>query len=197
MIKLYGLVLFWVLLIVPSVVLANSQTNFIDHFYSGLLQPIFNADHFLLLTAVGLFIGQQRLNYHLAIMSFVSATLAGFFVGWFLDLIELDVFILGGAGIIGLLIAAGSVVGLFFLTAIAALAGFTLAVDSAQEIVSGQAQLFTLLGCSIGIYLLLLTPMAFADQFKRADWQIIGTRVIGSWIAASSFLVFALYLTKG
>jgi hypothetical protein len=65
-------------------------------------------------------------------------------------------------------------------------------MDSAQDALSGKEKLVSLLGSGLALYLLFLYPMALADVFNKKPWQMIGVRVIGSWIAASSLLVLAL-----
>jgi F0F1-type ATP synthase assembly protein I len=34
--------------------------------------------------------------------------------------------------------------------------------------------------------------MGFADYFNKKPWQLIGLRVLGSWLAASALMVLAL-----
>ena len=68
-------------------------------------------------------------------------------------------------------------------------------MDSTQETLVGREKTATLLGTGIGLYLLQIYPMALADYCNKKPWQRIGIRIIGSWIAAISFLVLALAIS--
>ena len=67
-------------------------------------------------------------------------------------------------------------------------------IDSAQDDLSGRGRLAALLGTCVSAYLLLLYAMVFADFFTRREWQRIGLRIAGSWVAASAMLVLSLSL---
>lgn len=69
-------------------------------------------------------------------------------------------------------------------------------MDSGQETLSDKEKLVSLFGSGVGIYLLLLYPIALADYFNKKAWQKIGIRIIGSWVAASSLLVLTLSLSS-
>jgi hypothetical protein len=72
---------------------------------------------------------------------------------------------------------------------------FVVGLDSAREDLSGLAESVSLFGNAVGIYLLLLYSMGFAEYFSSKSWQRIGIRILGSWMAASAFLVLALMLS--
>jgi hypothetical protein len=61
-------------------------------------------------------------------------------------------------------------------------------------VLTGKAKFFSLLGSGLGICFLFLYPLAFADYFGDRNWQKIGVRIVGSWVAASAILVLALSL---
>jgi hydrogenase/urease accessory protein HupE len=184
---------FWALLAIPQLGLAHSPIEGIDSFYSGLLHPVFVPAHLLLVIALGLFIGQRRVkDNQSAVLAFLVAVAAGLIAAWFSVGTNIEVFILSTAAFIGILIVASFAVNPYLCALIAALAGFLLGADSAQETLSGQDKFVTLFGSGLGLYLLLLYPMAAADVFHKKSWQRIGVRVVGSWIAASSLLVLAL-----
>jgi hydrogenase/urease accessory protein HupE len=184
---------FWALLAIPQLGLAHSPIEGIDSFYSGLLHPVFVPAHLLLVIALGLFIGQRRVkDNQSAVLAFLVAVAAGLIAAWFSVGTNIEVFILSAAAFIGILIVASFAVNPYLCALIAALAGFLLGADSAQETLSGQDKFVTLFGSGLGLYLLLLYPMAAADVFHKKSWQRIGVRVVGSWIAASSLLVLAL-----
>ncbi len=184
---------FWALLAIPQLGLAHSPIEGIDSFYSGLLHPVFVPAHLLLVIALGLYIGQRGVkDNQSAVLAFLVAVAIGLIAAWFSVGTNIEVLILSSAAFIGILIVASFAVNPYLCALIAALAGLLLGADSAQETLSGQDKFVTLFGSGLGLYLLLLYPMAAADVFHKKSWQRIGVRVFGSWIAASSLLVLAL-----
>ena len=180
-------------LFLPSTALAHVPIEGINNFYNGMLHPVLVPSHLLLLIATGLFIGQQGIAENLgAFVVFLVATVVGLVVAWFSIELNLEVMLLCFAVITGILIAINPVVSLLGCSLIAALVGFSLGADSGQVAMSGKEKLATLFGSGVGIYLLLLYPMGLVDRFNRKAWQKIGVRVIGSWLAAASFMVIAL-----
>jgi len=186
-------VILWALLAVPALAYAHTPIEGIDNFYNGLLHPVFVPAHLLLLIALGLFFGQQGPKENQgALAAFLVTTVIGLLAAWFAVGGDMEVVLLGGAAVVGLLIAANPVVDPLWCSLVGALTGFALGMDSAQETLAGKDRLVSLVGSGIGIYLLLLYPMGLADHFKRKPWQKIGVRVLGSWVAASSILVLTL-----
>jgi hydrogenase/urease accessory protein HupE len=184
---------FWALLVIPKFSLAHSPIEGIDKFYGGLLHPVFVPAHLLLLIALGLFIGQRGAkDNQSAVLVFVVAVAVGLIAAWFSVGNSLEVLILSGAALVGILIVSSFAVNRLLCALIAALAGLLLGADSAQDTLSDKEKFVSLLGNGLGLYLLFLYPMGLADIFNKKPWQKIGVRVIGSWIAASSLLVLAL-----
>lgn len=187
----------WASLAVPSVAFAHSPIEGIDSFYNGLLHPVFVPAHLLLLIALGLFIGQQGPKENqAAIAAFLVATAVGLTAAWFGLGGRMEAALLSAAALVGILIAANRALGPYACAFIAVLAGLFLGMDSDQETLSDKEKLVSLFGSGVGIYLLLLYPLALADYFNKKAWQKIGIRVIGSWVAASSLLVLALSLSS-
>ncbi|CAA6805348.1 MAG: Unknown protein [uncultured Sulfurovum sp.] len=185
--------IFLLALVSTQPALAHSPIQGIGDFYNGLLHPILVPAHLLLLVAIGFFGGQQGLDRVKPVLGmFTLATVAGLIIAWFSISIEFEIFILILSAVIGLLIVIKPKVSLFWCGLIALLAGFLLGIDSAQEALSGKDKLVTLFGTSIGINLLALYSIGFADYFNKKAWQQIGIRIIGSWVSASALLVLAL-----
>ncbi len=183
----------WALLAIPRSGFAHSPIEGIDTFYGGLLHPVFVPAHLLLLIAIGLFVGQRGVkNNQSAVLVYFLAVAVGLIAAWFSVGSKIEMLILGAAASIGILIAASPAWNRYWFALIAASAGILLGMDSAQDTVSGKEKFVSLLGSGLGLCFLFLYPMALADTFNRKSWQIIGVRVIGSWIAASSLLVLAL-----
>jgi hydrogenase/urease accessory protein HupE len=193
MIKQNEVVLLWVLLVTPGLAFAHSPIEGINNFYNGVLHPVFVPAHLLLILSLGLFFGQQGAVKRLApLRLFVISTSIGLIVAWFVTGSGMELLLLSGAVVFGLLIAASPVMGNYWILVIVALAGFCLGVDSAQEAFSGKGRLVSLLGSGLGICLLLVSPMVFADYMSKKTWQKVGLRIAGSWLAASAFLILAV-----
>lgn len=181
------------LLLTPGSALAHSPIEGIGFFYNGLLHPVLVPAHLLLLVAVGVFFGQQGPKViQPALAVFAVATVVGLAIAWFFSAEESEALVLVLAAVVGLLIALAPHLAVHWCALIALLAGLFLGVDSAQEELSGKDKLVTFFGSGLAIYMLVLYPMALADFFNKKDWQKIGIRVVGSWVAASSLLVLAL-----
>lgn len=183
------------LIALPQLASAHTPIEGIGNFYNGLLHPVLVPAHLLVLIALGLFIGQRGVeDSHSALLAFVIAAAAGLVAAGFSIGGDLERFLLVGAALIGLLTAANLNVGQFGYALLAAAAGLLLGMDTLQESLSGKDKLVSLFGSGVGIYFLFLYPMALADYFKKRPWQLIGVRVVGSWITASSLLVLSLSL---
>lgn len=183
----------------PGLAFAHTPIEGVDNFYNGLMHPFIVPAHLLLGIATGLFVGQKGMKENqLAIAVYFVAALAGLIVAWFTVVGGLDLFILGGAATIGLLIASNLPAGPRWCAFVAGLVGLLLGMDSSQEALSGQDKFVSFLGTGLGIYFLLLYPMGLADYLcEKKSWHKIGVRVVGSWVAASSLLVLALSFAPG
>jgi hydrogenase/urease accessory protein HupE len=184
-------------LLVSDSALAHAPIEGIGNFYNGLLHPILIPAHLLLLVAIGLFIGQQGSEkVEATLASFALATIIGLTLSWFSIGIQAESLILILSTATGLLIAFNPQVKRPVAMIVGALTGFSLGIDSAQEMLSGQEKLASLFGSGIAIYFLALYPMALSSYFNKKTWQKIGVRIVGSWVAASSLLVLALAFSK-
>lgn len=181
------------LLLTPTLVLAHSPIKDIGNFYGGLLHPLFIPAHALLLGALGLLLGQQEPAENLwPLLLFLCATVAGLAVAGFSDTSGVETMQLLGTAVIGLLVAINPALPLFLRIAASGFAGFAVAADSGQAELAGAALFASLVGTALGMSVLLLCLMGFADYFKARNWQKIGIRVIGSWITACALLVLSL-----
>lgn len=166
-------------------------------FYNGLLHPVLVTSHLLLILALGLFLGQQGIRENQpAVIVFLFAIIAGLAASWFANVSNLETVVLFAAALLGLLIATGVKLDVYWCSFISAVAGVFAGMDSAQEVLSGKDKFVSLFGSGVGLYFLSLYPMAFADYFKKQQWQKISVRVFGSWIATSSLLVLALTFAR-
>jgi urease accessory protein len=167
-------------------------------FTSGLLHPLLIPTHVMALLALGLLIGQQDAGRRLVpLISFATGLAAG------LAAIALAARTRSASDV--LLAAAGSSAGLVALarpvpvTVCAALAAVTaaaLGLDSPPQAISLARARATLIGAGLGACL-VLTAVAAATVSCSREWQRIGVRILGSWIAASAGLVLALRFARG
>jgi urease accessory protein len=74
---------------------------------------------------------------------------------------------------------------------LAAIAGAALALDSPPQAVTITEAYATLAGTTAGACAMLVVVSAVAAH-ADADWQRLGVRILGSWIAASAILVLAV-----
>jgi hydrogenase/urease accessory protein HupE len=198
MIKRLLVFTFWIISITPSLVLAHSPIEGVNSFYNGILHPLFVPAHLLLLLALGIFIGQHGVErYRSALRLFLAAIIVGLTVAWFVSNTPVELYLLSGSAIFGILIAANKSIDNYVILFIVLITGFCLGIDSAQETESGMDRLVALLGSGVGVLLLLGFSVLLVDNLNMKNWQKIGVRIVGSWIAASAFLVLALSLAAG
>jgi hypothetical protein len=76
---------------------------------------------------------------------------------------------------------------------LAAIAGAALALDSPPQAVRIAEAYVTLAGTAVGACAMLVVVVAIAGH-ASAEWQRLGLRLLGSWIAASAILVLAVQL---
>jgi urease accessory protein len=165
-------------------------------FLGGLLHPLLVPAHLLALVALGLLIGQQR-AIRTPCVGFAIALAAGLLaialaIG---ETAALDA-LLAATALAGILLALARPLPTFLSTALAAIIGIALAVDSPPEAISIEAAVALLVGTGIGAILVLALLVAAARLLTRW-WQRIGMRIVGSWIAASAMLVLALRFARG
>ncbi len=193
MTRAYPVWLLGVLLLTPNLAFAHSPIKGINNFYNGLLHPGFVTSHLLLLIAAGLLVGQQSKSaVRKALGALLVATAVGICVSGLATNIGLETLLLGSAATLGLLVALAPRITAYWCLAIAALVGLLIGLDSGQTELSGKDQWLALLGCFVGINLLFLYLVGLADYCQEREWQKIGVRILGSWIAASALLVLAL-----
>lgn len=184
----------WVVLLMPELALAHTPFKGIGSFYNGLLHPLIVPGHVLLLLAAGFWFGQQGLyRVRRPLQLSVGAVTLGLVSAAFSPgLPQGELWILGCAAGIGLLVAAAFRLPLALYAVVGIIAGFILGLDSAQDAYTGKERFLALLGSGIGIYFYSLYPLGLAEFCQHRPWTQVGVRVAGSWIAASALLVLAL-----
>lgn len=184
------------LLVTPTIACAHTPFKGINNFYNGLLHPVFIPAHVLLLSALGLFLGQQVPKENgIPLLMFLACTVVGLVIAGNFDGSELETIQLLGAAAIGLLIAISPRIPVFIRAIGSAMSALLIGADSGQAGLVGAPLLASLVGTGLGMCVFLLCTMSFAENFKARDWQKIGVRIMGSWIAASALLVLSLSLS--
>ena len=164
-------------------------------FFGGLLHPLFVPAHLLALLGLGLLIGQQAPNWGRAAPgAAIIALLAG------LGVLTLGVVPRGvNLAVLALAMACGVLVALarplpeWAGGVLAVVTGVAIGLDSPPEVISLREANLMLIGTGFGGTILLVVVVEAASRFSRV-WQRIGSRIIGSWIAASAILVLVLVL---
>jgi urease accessory protein len=176
--------------------LAHPPVPGVGGFLGGLLHPMFVPAHTLAILAVGLLIGQQAAWSRAAPLAFIALLAVG------LALLTFGIVPrLMNELLLVLTVACGALVALARPLpeaagcGLAAATAFVLALDSPPEVVSVREANFMLIGTGFGGTLLLIAAVEVASRL-RSDWQRIGARVIGSWVAAAAILVLALRLAS-
>jgi hypothetical protein len=90
-----------------------------------------------------------------------------------------------------LLLAAGLRAPSAIIMVLAVCVAAAVTLDSVPALLSAQDTILSLAGTILAAAC-LLTAVAFVSAMGPQVWQRIGTRILGSWIAASAIMVLAL-----
>ena len=159
-------------------------------FYGGLLHPLFVPAHAIAVLSLGLLIGPQMPHLRWSVALAYAAGLGiGFaaMISAFAPQFSAEV-LLAVAAIIGALIALARPVPALVGSVLALVVGIALALDSPPGGISVRDANVILLGTFCGAVILLWAVLEVAGML-RGDWQKLGVRIIGSWVAASAVLV--------
>ena len=177
--------------------LAHPPPLGIPGFFGGVLHPWFVPAHLIAILGLGLLIGQMQGWERKAPFAFIASLAAGLaimtrgYVPMLMNELVLACGLVSGA-LVALArplpeVAVGCV--------LAVVLGLAIALDSPPEVVSVREANFMLIGTGFGATLLLMAAVEIASRLRR-DWQRLGARILGSWIAASAILVVALRLVR-
>jgi urease accessory protein len=163
----------------------------ITGFAGGLLHPLVVPTHILAVSALALLIGQQHWPYSVpaAYVVFVLAGLGAIALAYVPAAAELS--LLGLAALAGVLLALARPMPVVLGIAVAAAIGLAQALDSPPEAISLTDANLALAGTAMGSVALLIVLTWLASRLRR-EWQRIGVRIVGSWMAASAILVLVL-----
>jgi len=167
------------------------MSGLLQTFVEGFINPLVTPAHVLTLLALALLLGQQ--NRPVSFLVFALG-LAGGFVAIVLavEATPARTVLLASAAVLGVMVAAAWAPKPLALL-LAAIMGTALALDSPPQAVTIADAYATLAGTALGACAMLFVVATIAAH-ANADWQRLGVRILGSWIAASAILVLALTL---
>jgi urease accessory protein len=168
------------------------MSGLLQAFVDGLLNPLTTPAHAMTLLALALLMARQPQRF-VVLLIFALALATGFLaIVLAVETTPARTVLLAVAAALGVMVAAAWVPKpLAWL--LAAIAGAALALDSPPQAVTISEAYATLGGTAVGACAMLVVIAAIADH-ANADWQHLGLRVLGSWIAASAILVLAVQL---
>lgn len=198
------------LCVLPNTVFAHGIFKGLNSFYNGFLHPVFVPSQLIAIIALGLFLGQQSYKGHRSFFSFSVAVLIGLIAtGIYVGDEKSASYLITENSTFALLITSLSASALIVFNlkipnsiglVLLIIGGFFIGLDSIppneminQTLFNRDKWLF-LFGVCVAVYLLFLYPLTLAEVFKKAFWQKVVIRILASWIAASSLMVWAISL---
>jgi hydrogenase/urease accessory protein HupE len=172
---------------------AEAPIGGIEGFYGGLLRPILVPAHALGLLALGLFIGQQDSRDRRAPAAIFAAALIiglGALVLAVGQTPAADVLLVNTAAL-GVLVAIARPLPRPVGWLAAAVTGAAVGLDSPPQVISIALATVTLIGTGLGACIALAIVVGVTACLRR-HWQLLGVRILGSWIAASAVLALAV-----
>ena len=180
---------------------AHGAVQGMNSFYAGLLHPFQNLPHLLLLVGLGIWLGQrQPLKIGAAMLALATGTALALLAttqlaGSAQATVPSPVWLIGAALCIGVLIASALSGPVWLRTAISAVAGIAVALDSGVDGAPAIGTLaLMLLGTWMTVVVLVANVAYYVSLCPTRQWVHIGVRILGSWLAAASVLVLAFYL---
>jgi hydrogenase/urease accessory protein HupE len=168
----------------------------IGEFYAGILHPLLVLPHLLAVTVLGLMLGQSGVqSMRFAYPPYLLASMVGLFLAGFeaQPTLPFEEILLLLALLCGLAVAAQRPPPASALAVLAGVLALLIGMDSGVTDMNRRETFAALLGCWLGLALLLIVVAGVAEMAQR-DWQRVALRVLGSWSAASAVLVLALAL---
>ena len=165
-------------------------------FSGGLVHPLFVPTHAITILSLGMLIGQQTPHRRWPLLLAYAAGLGvGFaaMVSAFAPRFSAEA-LLAATAIVGALVALAR--GAPWLTGFLALGvGIALALDSSPGGISVREANIIIVGTFCGAVILLGVVLKVVAIFRR-EWQKLGMRILGSWMAASAVLILTWQLTR-
>ena len=168
-----------------------------EGFFGGVLHPLFIPTHVLAILGAGLLVGQQMARWPWTAAAGYGAGLVAGFAAIVSAVVPqwAGEVLLAIAAVSGFLGALAWPIPKTLLSALALVTGLVLALDSPPHVTSVRDASVILLGTFFGAIILLLVVVEGTIALSR-EWQRLGVRIVGSWIAASAIMVLALRLAR-
>ena len=166
-------------------------------FYGGLLHPLFVPTHAIAVLSLGLLIGPQMPHGRWPV---ALAYAAGLGIGFaamilaFAPRFSAEA-LLAITAIVGALVALARVLPWPIVCVLALAVGIALAFDSSPGGISVREANVIIVGTFCGAVILLWAILVVVASFRR-EWQKLGMRILGSWIAASAVLGLVWQLAR-
>ena len=166
-------------------------------FYGGLLHPLFVPTHAIAVLSLGLLIGPQMPHGRWPV---ALAYAAGLGIGFaamilaFAPRFSAEA-LLAITAIVGALVALARVLPWPVTCVLALAVGIALALDSSPGGISVREANVIIVGTFCGAVILLWVILVVVASFRR-EWQKLGMRILGSWIAASAVLGLVWQLAR-
>jgi len=166
-------------------------------FFGGVVHPLFVLAHVLAIVATGLLVGQQMpRSPWFAVSCYAAGLVAGFAAITLAFVPRLaGESLLAAAAVSAALTALARPIPKFLIVVLTLVTGLALGLDSPPHVTSAQEASAILIGTFCGAVILLLVVAEGTIMLWR-EWQRLGVRVVGSWIAASAIMVLALALAR-
>ena len=166
-------------------------------FYGGLLHPLFVPTHAIAVLSLGLLIGPQMPHGRWPVALAYAAGLAIGFAAMILAFAPRfsAEALLAITAIVGALVALARVLPWPIVCVLALAVGIALAFDSSPGGISVREANVIIVGTFCGAVILLWAILVVVASFRR-EWQKLGMRILGSWIAASAVLGLVWQLAR-
>jgi len=188
-----AVVLAWLLL--AGEARAHDVVPGVGGFSGGLLHPLLVPAHVLALIALGLALGQKKQRPNADLTLFVVGLGVGIGLIVTAFSITTDLAVLAAAAAAGIATAIGRPLPLALSGSLAIIAGVAIAFDSVPQEISMQTTFLALVGTAVSASVVVGLVAEAARRLTR-DWQRVGMRIVGSWIAAAVVMVLALRLAS-
>jgi hypothetical protein len=170
-------------------------------FVAGMQNAVLVPAHLLAIIGVSLLVVQERQRRPIVVRWAAPLLFAGGLAAGVIMIARAYVPTFAGETLLGLMAVTGIWTALrrgflpFAPLLLAAMTAFVVALDSPPDAVSLQAAAVMQFGTFFAAILLFTVLVECGARLER-DWQRIGVRILGSWIAASAILVLALRLSR-
>lgn len=181
------------MLVVPEVAHSHTAPFGITGYPILILHPFIVLDHALCIVAAALLGGQQEsLGFPRSLASLLAGQAAGFTYLVLVPSSAFEPFLpIGFAAVLGLLVALAPRLNRYLAAGAVFAAGFAVGLNTYPEDGLPLVLAMTLGGLMLGSTV-LFTLVGWPVSRLKKDWQRIGVRIAGSWLAASVCLVLAL-----